>query len=642
MSEHLWNPELETAFLAACFDTMFDLVPEAAFVVTGDRRLLRINERARRMFGYDPAELADLSTEKLHVDREHYQEFGRRILPAIERGGVAELEFEMKRASGEVFPTWHRVTAQRGENGEVLGILSLVRDRSRQVRTEASLERHQRFLERAQAIGKIGTWELDLHTDELLFTDEAHRICGVPIGVPLTYEIFLSRVHSEDRAHAERAFRSAVAGEPYDIEHRMVVDGKVRWVRQQGVVDHDEHGQARRGIGVIQDITERKASEERQIQAQKLESLGLLAGGIAHDFNNLLTGILGNLSLARMDEPLGETAASLLEEAEEHVQRARGLATQLLTFSRGGEPHKELVDTSRLLRSAATFANRGSRSRLELDVPDALPAIRADQEMITQVVGNLVINANQAMPTGGSITVAGRVRPLEPGEAPDLPAGDYLELQVADEGGGVSPEHRSKIFDPYFSTKGAGRGLGLATSRSIVHRHGGAMDLSSRRGPGATFRILLPVAQGEAAPLPADSREVQVPAGLRVLVVDDEAGVRRLLGQMLGRLEAKVAVFEAGEPAVAAIIGANAAGRPFDLCILDLTLPGGIDGVETARRIREQAPDICLLLASGYADSDAIARPAEHGFDGVIRKPFSFDDLRRVIAACLGPNDETP
>jgi PAS domain S-box-containing protein len=392
----------------------------------------------------------------------------------------------------------------------------------------------------------------------------------------------------------------------------------------------------RRGAGIIGgvitflDVTERHRMEEELLNMRKLESLGVLAGGIAHDFNNLLTGVLGNLSLAR-EQPLPGEVRELVEESEQAAQRARALTQQLLTFSKGGAPVKKVLSVRSVVQDAATFALRGSAVRGELSAEDGLWSVEADAGQLAQVIQNLVINGVQAMPQGGTITLRCANVELGATSGVPLPPGRYVRMSVSDEGLGIPPEHLQRIFDPYFTTKRSGSGLGLATVYAIVKKHGGHVSVSSRVGGGTTFDVWLPATGRAADPEGAPPRAPARGRG-RVLVMDDEHVVRNTASGMLQTLGYDVVTAADGAEAVALYEAEVTGGRPIAAVLMDLTVPGGVGGVEALRRLRIADPGVRAVATSGYSNDPVMAAHREYGFAGVLPKPYTLDDLARAIA----------
>jgi signal transduction histidine kinase/ActR/RegA family two-component response regulator len=378
----------------------------------------------------------------------------------------------------------------------------------------------------------------------------------------------------------------------------------------------------------------RRQLEEDLLRSRKLESLGVLAGGIAHDFNNLLTAILGNITLSLTATKATDEIHRRLIEAEKASMRAQDLTQQLLTFSRGGAPIREAASIGDLVSDTAGFALRGSNVRLDYEPNPGLWPAEVDPGQISQVINNLIINASQAMPDGGTVTVRTGNEAVAAGDPLPLAPGDYVTISVSDQGVGIFASHLQRIFDPYFTTKQKGSGLGLATVYSIVKRHDGHIEVTSEPGRGATFKVWLPAAP-HAKTAPREQVEELTQGNGRVLVMDDEPFVRDVIGAMLERLGYEPAFAEHGEEAIARYEEARRAGTPFDAVIMDLTVPGGMGGVEAARRLRELDPRVRIVVSSGYSNDPVMANFRDYGFVGVARKPFKVGELSRVMGEAL-------
>jgi PAS domain S-box-containing protein len=375
-------------------------------------------------------------------------------------------------------------------------------------------------------------------------------------------------------------------------------------------------------IAFVTDITERKRMEAELIRNQNLESLGVLAGGIAHDFNNILTSLVGNLSLLRADLPQDPALEELVDEAENAAQSGKGLAQQLLTFAKGGAPVKKTLDLARLLRDAAVFTLRGSGAACEFALAEGLWPVQADPGQMEQVVHNLVLNAEQAMAGRGVVS-------LRAANA-DLPEGRFVEVRVADQGTGIPAGDLAHIFEPYFTTKAKGHGLGLSIVHSIIECHGGRIAVDSQPGSGTEFRFLLP-ACAEAAEAPGRTPAPRRAAG-RVLIMDDDPAVARILSRMLRCLGCESAAVPDGESALAAYAQADSSGRGFSLVIMDLTVPGRMGGKEAVSRLKEKHPQARVAVSSGYANDPVLAGFAEFGFDAVLVKPYRLEDVAKLLA----------
>ncbi|MCP4572397.1 MAG: response regulator [bacterium] len=372
---------------------------------------------------------------------------------------------------------------------------------------------------------------------------------------------------------------------------------------------------------VFDDVTDRNELAEERRRAQRLESLGLLAGGIAHDFNNLLMIIMGNASLAADDRD-GPDAEHYLVAINEASVRARNLTDQLLTFARGGAPRKELSDLGALVRSVTNLVLSGTNVSADLHLPADLPHTEIDVGQIEQVLSNILINARQAMPRGGLVTVRVTHR--------QTPVADDLAIEIGDEGPGVPVEDRERVFEPYYSTKDARTGLGLAVAHSVIHRHDGRLTVDEAPGGGARFTVLLPASERQAVPVAAAPRPPRRRSG-RILVLDDEAGVREIIERVLVDRGYVCECVADGRTAVESFTGARDRGEPFDAVLLDLIVPGGMGGADTLAHLRTIDPDVRAVVISGYSDGPHLSDPGAHGFAAAVRKPFTGAQLLATL-----------
>jgi len=397
---------------------------------------------------------------------------------------------------------------------------------------------------------------------------------------------------------------------------------------------HDLAGQAIGAVVVFRDVTERSRLEAELLRSSKLESVGILAGGIAHDFNNILTVVMGNVTLAMLDAGVMATAGRWLGEAERGVLRARDLTQQLLTFAKGGEPVRKTVRLPETVREVTEFALHGSKVRSEFRFDPDLWAADVDKGQIGQVVQNLVINAVQAMPEGGLVSIVIHNEEIAAESTRPLRVGKYLRLEIADTGMGIRAEHLQRIFDPYFTTKQSGSGLGLATAYSIIRRHQGHIDVESVLGHGTTFYIWLPAVLEEA---PAEAEEPVKIASMsgRLLFMDDEETIRNVAATLLERLGFTLVTVSDGASAVATYEEAFKNGTPFTLVIMDLTVPGGMGGREAMEQLLKIDPQVRAIVSSGYSSDPVLASYRAHGFRGMVPKPYKLADLARTIRAVL-------
>ncbi len=485
---------------------------------------------------------------------------------------------------------------------------------------------------------------VDAKGNILLFNPVAEKLtgwqAGTAIGAPLVDILNLTNVRTR------RPLRNAVAsllatGRTNELATATVItalDGTERVVEMNASPIDDARGIKRGMVLVLRDITERYRSAEERQKAEKLESLGVAAGGIAHDFNNLLTAILGNLSLVLSTSKMDESAGDRLASAKRASLRAQELAQQLLTFAKGGAPIKQTASIGLLVRDTVTFHLRGSRVACEFHIPDDLWRAEVDAGQLSQVVQNLTINADQAMPAGGTLRVTCSNIELSAGNTRlGLAPGRWIKITVQDEGIGIAEEHIKKIFDPYFTTKAKGSGLGLATSYSIMKAHGGIVDVVSQPGEGTVFYLFLPATDKplpkveEAAPMPAPA----APEQARVLVLDDEEAICALVQCALEPLGYEVTAAQDADTAIKLYEDGFTSGRRFDLVISDLTIPGGMGGQEAVRRMLAIDPHVRAIVSSGYAMDPVMADFQKHGFCAMIAKPYEIAKLARVVAEVI-------
>jgi PAS domain S-box-containing protein len=386
--------------------------------------------------------------------------------------------------------------------------------------------------------------------------------------------------------------------------------------------------------GVIRDITERKRLEEELMKAQRIESLGVLAGGIAHDFNNILTPILSNISMARIYGELGSEVDEMLTDAEKATLRAKSLTQQLLTFSKGGAPVKKIASISKLLSDSSRFALSGSSVTCKYSIPEDLWSVEMDEGQVGQVIHNLVINADQASPAGGTIKIGAENVVIGPKSPLPLEEGKYVSISIADSGIGIPGEHLSRIFDPFYTTKVRGSGLGLSTSFTIIKQHKGTIQVNSELGAGTVFHIYLPAS--EEALVIEEKRWKKARTGHgRILVIDDEQSVRRSMKTILNRLGYEVKLAEDGAEGIRVYEKAMKEERPFDLVIMDLTIPGGLGGQKTMEKLKRIDPGAKVIVSSGYSDDPVLSKFQDFGFSEVLAKPYKAEDLVEVIHKVL-------
>lgn len=407
-------------------------------------------------------------------------------------------------------------------------------------------------------------------------------------------------------------------------------DGSERIISSNCAPIRDKDQQIIGAVLVIHDITEKRQMELEIQKALKLESLGILAAGIAHDFNNLLAIIMGNIGLAKRYIDLKDKAYKILDNAEKGAYSATGLSQQLLTFARGNAPVKETASIRELIEDSTGFALRGSPVRCDCHFSPDLYSVDVDKGQICQVFQNLIINAEQAMPIGGIITIHARNLDNDDLFTKVVPAGKYIEIVFRDQGVGIPPDHLDKIFDPFFTTKQKGNGLGLSVVYSIIKKHEGHIHVESQLGKGTSFYIYLPAIARETIPISPQIEGIQKGAG-KILIMDDNEAILEMLGAILEGFGYIPVFAKDGEQAIKKYCDAIRSQQPFSVIITDLTIAGGMGGKEAIEKLKEIDPQIKAIVFSGYANDPVVANYSDYGFKAVINKPFRIPQLSQVI-----------
>ena len=380
----------------------------------------------------------------------------------------------------------------------------------------------------------------------------------------------------------------------------------------------------------IDDVTNHILTERELEKVRKLESIGVLAGGIAHDFNNILAAILGNINLSLKDAELKERTKRLLQDAEKASIRAKGLTLQLLTFAKGGEPVKEVSSLQDIIQDSANFVLRGDKVACTFSIPQDLWLVDVDKGQISQVIQNIVLNASHAMPEGGTITIACDNIINDNIGMVDLPKGRLVKIEIHDEGLGMSADIVEKIFDPYFSTRPDGSGLGLAITHSIVAKHGGHIAVESMPGDGTTFTIYLPAAEQQHS-TDLGKEELYSTPSIKILLMDDDEMVATTVSLMLQELGHETVFATDGEMALNHYKAALDTAKPFDLVIMDITIPGGMGGEKAVQKVLELDPAAKVIVASGYSNDPIMANYSDYGFCAALSKPFRLEELSKTI-----------
>jgi PAS domain S-box-containing protein len=594
-----------------------------------------------RIYGYEPRSIEPdyaLVVAAMHPDSK--ETFLKNIAAALSGERPFEMDYTFFRRDGSaaILHTIGRVI--RDGAGTPVQMVGTVQDITAQKAAEAALrESEARYRTLFHAVDEgfiIIDRDFRIVTAnrayERMFAENGEEVIG-----RRCYEV----AHGADRPCHERGLGCSARevferGESPAVLHRHAAkNGNTLYFETRAFPIRDDSGAVVSVIETINDVTEKLLLSEERLKTQKLEAIGVLAGGIAHDFNNLLQGLFGYLSMAKITLDQKERSLAMLEQAEQALHLSVNLTKQLLTFSKGGKPVKSLLSLRTLLENSVKFALSGSRAGCRIECGEDLWMVEADEGQIGQVIQNIVLNADQAMPLGGTVTVSAK-NVAAPGQSHvhALGKGNYVLIEIQDSGIGIPEQYLEKIFDPYFSTKEKGSGLGLATSYSIVRNHGGLIDVASEPGKGTTFSIALPAAA--ATNTPAAVR-TSARAGRRgkVLLMDDEELVRTISGEMIREDGHEVEFAEDGQTAIEKYKAAREAGAPFDIVILDLTVRGGLGGKETIKALRAIDPGLKAVVSSGYSDDSAVADYKAHRFDACLTKPYEFGKLRETLSVLL-------
>jgi PAS domain S-box-containing protein len=623
---------VETDKLRVFHENIVQYMEEGVILEDADGYFTFVNAAAARMFGYSPEELIGQHWTKT-VAPERIEQV-QRELDKRPLGISSRYETVALNRRGERFH--YIVSAQPLFDGDRLeSVLSVLTDITERTRMEEALRDSEARLAGIFDCAAVGISLMDSSGHYEQLNTRWIDMLGYTLS-DLTDLTYLDITHPDDLERSQEMFDSLVRGDidTYQIEKRYIrKNGATLWGDVAVSAIYDVYGQIEVIIVTVIDITNRKLAENELQRMQKLESLGLLAGGIAHDFNNLLTGILGNVTLARMESGSNTDTADILHEAERACIRASQLTQQLLTFSKGGAPIKRVRKVGDLVRDTVRFTLRGSNVRAEFTIPDDLWSADIDEGQISQVFNNITINADQAMPHGGALTVSAENVRIEPKTLPVSP-GPYIKISIRDQGIGIPEHHLPSVFDPYFTTKQKGSGLGLATSYSIIRQHGGLITVESRVNVGSVFHIYLP-----ASDVPVVEEHVKdksTPAGHgRVLIMDDEETIRQVADRLLRYLGYEVSSAADGKEAIEMYRQAMDEGRPFDVVITDLTIPGGMGGKEAIERLREIDPHVKGIVSSGYSSDPIMANYQDFGFRAVVTKPYDLSELGRTVQETL-------
>ena len=607
---------------------VLDLSP--AGICLAERRVIKwANPEMARLFGYkDVKELEDLPARDCYASDEEYERVGKILYTVLKNGVPAQTEALFRRKDGSTF--WGIIKMSTFDpEAPQKRVIAAVMDISEKKRLEEELFKEKELFEvTLMSIGD-GVICTDKEGRVRFINKTAQKLTGwseeEAIGRPLREVFHIVNEFTRERCEdpVEKVLRT---GKVVGLANNTVLiakDGTERILADSGAPIKDKDGNIIGVVLVFRDVTEQRRLEREIARMERLESIGVLAGGIAHDFNNLLMGMLGNISLLKTRTSPDKSEYRYLENLERVVIQARSLSQQLLTFSRGGRPIRKPIDIADLLKKAVRFALSGADIKCDFYIQDGIWKVNGDENQLSQVINNVVINSRQAMPSGGRITVKAENVKVEDESIP-VRKGNYVKITIQDTGIGIPKEYISRLFDPYFTTKQKGSGLGLTVAYSIIKDHEGYITIDSELGKGTTVEIYLP------AVLEKEEEKTLKLERLKVLVMDDEEIVLSVLKEMLNTLGHEARTASNGEEAIELY-----KKEKFDLVILDLTVPAGMGGQETMERLLEIDPNVRAIVSSGYSNDPIMSEYEKYGFKAVIAKPYGLEELKEAIKKAI-------
>lgn len=624
------------------YRAIYNAPTDAIFILDlKNGRILDANKAMLMMFGYKENELGTLTFAQLSSGKPPYteQEANKRMKRAVEKGSQF-FEWLARKSNGECF--WVEISLRLTDIEKQKQLIAIVRDVHIRKTAERELATEKEQLSvTLRSIGD-GVITTDIQGRIILMNRVAENLTGwrqvEAVGRIIT-DVFHTLHPDTEKPTGNPVEKILSAGqivEPTDEIILVTRDGKKRNIMNSGAPIMDMNRIVSGAVIVFRDITGKKKLEEEFFKINKLESVGVLAGGIAHDFNNILTAILGNVSLAEQHLEDKELTDHLLKKMKKAALRAQDLTSQLITFSHGGRPVLKTTFLDPLIRDSAEYILHGSNVKVSYDIPVDLWPVEIDPQQINQVIQNLVLNARQAMKEKGNLEIT--CRNIENcNSSNEIDSKQCVRITITDNGCGITAEALPKIFDPYFTTKNDGSGLGLSICHSIIKKHGAHISVQSVPESGTTFTVTLPVIPDKNAEQPSQERKDMTISyqQKRILIMDDDQMIVELSKQILEHLGHEVVASKDGETALEYYQKAMIENNPFDIVIMDLTIPGGMGGKETIKELMRIDPDARAVVSSGYSHDPVMAEYWKYGFKAVIVKPYQVEDLKKVIQETL-------
>ncbi len=626
----------------ALYRTLVETIPDWIWEIDENAVYTYASPRVKEILGYAPEEIVGKTPWEFMPPEEATRVKSEIELLAPRGAPIRHLQIRRFKKNGEEIITETNGVPILDRGGRVCGYRGVARDITERKRAEEALAAEkERLRVTLRCIGDAVV-ATDIDCRITVFNKIAEMLTGWKenevLGRPL--EEILRIVHQDTREPLPCPLKHALEQQKIaaSLEKAVLIarDGTEHLIADSAAPIFDQESRIIGAVMAFRDISLQTRLQEEADKAMRLESLGLLASGIAHDFNNLLAGIMSNVQLAELLPLNSAEQKQALQAAQSACQRAAELTQKLLTFAKGGEPIKKIIALEPLVREHLELALAGSPVRLDFQAQEPLPYVEVDPAQIGQVVQNLAINAVQAMPLGGCLHVSLQMRSASELCADCRQPEPHIALVIKDEGHGIPPEHLPRIFDPYFTTKQQGSGLGLAIAHSIIIRHGGHIAVSSHVGQGATFTICLPALTEQTAPAAPAPKPTELAYGSgRLLLMDDEPALREVAQLTLQRLGYEVCSVEEGAAAIQAYQQALEEGRPFDLVILDLTVRGGMGGLEAMRHLQQLDPLVRVIVCSGYSADAVMQNYRDYGFLAGIVKPYDIRKLAQIVKEVL-------
>ncbi len=618
------------------FRVMFEISHDLITIVDEKAQTIWANPAWRKTTGYTPETQGD-PIKSIHPDdRDRVIQAWQSI--SDDANTFSRVEYRYRTAKGS-YISLETTARQCVIAGKPL-LYVLAHDVTERKKAEEAFRKHEKNLKNSQRLAKIGSWDWDLESNVLIWSDEMYYIFKVDKTCTPSFDLIKNVFHPDDLWMTDdEEFQKIMNSSPLEINHRIIdqTTKEVKYIHMWGETTYDSNGKPVRVTGTIQDITERKLLEEHLNQSQKIEAIGTLAGGIAHDFNNMLGVITGNISYALSQIDQNGELCEVLTNAQEGARQAQNLTHQLITFAKGGSPIIKSANIRQIIEESTKFVLSGTKVQCDFKFPDDLSPVKVDPVQINQVFTNLILNATQAMPDGGTIQIQAENNDITTGSNIPLKPGKYIKIMVIDKGIGISEKHIPKIFDPYFSTKRKGKGLGLATTHSILDKHNGYIFAESQIDKGTTFHIYLPASIKTVEQVKETKKPESVPCKGhgRILIMDDQELVLEILAKMLNKMGYEPVLATDGAQAIALFREACQSSKPFDVVILDLTVPGGMGGAKTIPELLKIDPKVKAVVSSGYSNDPIMSNYEDYGFCEVIPKPYSMDEMARLINKIL-------